>query len=133
MSEKNIPWMDEVRFNDTGLIPVIAQDCNSKRILMLAWMNKQALLQTAETGLATYWSRSKERLWKKGESSGHFQFVKTLQLDCDGDTIILLVEQKGDIACHTGTNSCFFRVLINRGWEVSEPVVRDPKDIYSDG
>ena len=133
MSENSIPWIDEVRFNDKGLIPVIAQDCNSKRILMLAWMNKQALLQTAETGLATYWSRSKERLWKKGESSGHFQFVKTLQLDCDGDTIILLVEQKGDIACHTGTNSCFFRVLINRGWEVSEPVVRDPKDIYSDG
>ena len=100
---------------------------------MLAWMNKRALLQTVETGLATYWSRSKGRLWRKGESSGHLQYIKSVQLDCDGDTIIILVEQKGEIACHTGTNSCFFRVLIDKDWEVSEPVVKDPKDIYSHG
>ena len=133
MSKKQIPWIDEVRFDDKGLIPVIAQDYKSKRILMLAWMNKRALVQTVETGLATYWSRSKGRLWRKGESSGHLQYIKSVQLDCDGDTIIILVEQKGEIACHTGTNSCFFRVLIDKDWEVSEPVVRDPKDIYSHG
>ena len=133
MEQKNTDWIDEVSFDDTGLIPVIAQDFESQRVLMVAWMDKNALLETVKTGLATYWSRSRRELWRKGESSGHEQFVKSVHLDCDGDVLTLLVEQKGHIACHTGRNSCFFRVLTKDGWQVSEPVLKDPKEIYSDG
>ena len=133
MEQTNTNWIDEVSFDDLGLIPVIAQDSQSKRVLMVAWMDKNALLETVETGLATYWSRSRGRLWRKGESSGHEQVVKSVQLDCDGDVLTLVVEQKGNIACHTGRNSCFFRVLTKDGWELSEPVLKDPKEIYSDG
>jgi phosphoribosyl-AMP cyclohydrolase len=133
MEQTNTNWIDEVSFDDLGLIPVIAQDSQSKRVLMVAWMDKNALLETVETGLATYWSRSRGRLWRKGESSGHEQVVKSVQLDCDGDVLTLIVEQKGNIACHTGRNSCFFRVLTTDGWELSEPVLKDPKEIYSDG
>ena len=133
MEQKNTGWIDEVSFDDRGLIPVIAQDFESQRVLMVAWMNKNALLETVKTGLATYWSRSRSQLWRKGESSGHEQVVKSVQLDCDGDVLTLSIEQKGNIACHTGRNSCFFRVLTKDGWQISEPVLKDPKDIYSDG
>ena len=133
MEQTNTDWIDEVSFDDAGLIPVIAQDFESQRVLMVAWMDKNALLETVKTGLATYWSRSRGQLWRKGESSGHEQVVKTVQLDCDGDVLTLVVEQKGNIACHTGRNSCFFRVLTKDGWEISEPVLKDPKEIYSDG
>tara|TARA_B110000238_G_C16076765_1_gene417494 strand:+ start:986 stop:1387 length:402 start_codon:yes stop_codon:yes gene_type:complete len=133
MEQTNTDWIDEVSFDDAGLIPVIAQDFESQRVLMVAWMDKNALLETVKTGLATYWSRSRRELWRKGESSGHEQFVKSVQLDCDGDVLILSIEQKGNIACHTGRNSCFFRVLTKDGWQISEPVLKDPKDIYSDG
>ena len=133
MEQTNTNWIDEVRFDDDGLIPVIAQDFESHRILMVAWMNKTALLETVDTGLATYWSRSRNKLWRKGESSGHEQAVKSVQLDCDGDVLALSVEQKRKIACHTGRNSCFFRVLTQEGWQLSEPVLKDPKEIYADG
>ena len=133
MEQTNTEWIDEVSFDEAGLIPVIAQDFESQRVLMVAWMDKNALLETVKTGLATYWSRSRRELWRKGESSGHEQFVKSVQLDCDGDVLTLIVEQKGNIACHTGRNSCFFRVLTKDGWEMSEPVLKDPKEIYSDG
>ena len=133
MKQTHTDWIDEVSFDDAGLIPVIAQDFKSQRVLMVAWMDKNALLKTVETGLATYWSRSRSQLWRKGESSGHEQVVKSVQLDCDGDVLILTVEQKGNIACHTGRNSCFFKVLTKDGWEVSEPVLKDPKDIYTNG
>ena len=133
MEQTNTDWIDEVSFDDAGLIPVIAQDFESQRVLMVAWMDKNALLETVKTGLATYWSRSRGQLWRKGESSGHEQVVKSVQLDCDGDVLTLTVEQKGDIACHTGRNSCFFRVLTKDGWQISEPVLKDPKEIYSDG
>jgi len=133
MEQTDPDWIDEVSFDDAGLIPVIAQDFESQRVLMVAWMDKNALLETVKTGLATYWSRSRRELWRKGESSGHEQFVKSLQLDCDGDVLTLGVEQKGNIACHTGRNSCFFRVLTKDGWQISEPVLKDPKEIYPDG
>ena len=133
MKQTNTDWIDEVTFDDSGLIPVIAQDFESQRVLMVAWMDKNALLETVKTGLATYWSRSRSQLWRKGESSGHKQVVKSVQLDCDGDVLTLSVEQKGNIACHTGRNSCFFRVLTKEGWELSEPVLKDPKEIYSNG
>jgi phosphoribosyl-AMP cyclohydrolase len=132
MEQTNTGWIDEVSFDDAGLVPVIAQDFESQRVLMVAWMDKNALLETVTTGLATYWSRSRSQPWRKGESSGHEQFVKSVHLDCDGDVLTLLVEQKGNIACHTGRNSCFFRVLTKDGWRISEPVLKDPKEIYSD-
>jgi phosphoribosyl-AMP cyclohydrolase len=133
MEQTNTDWIDEVSFDEAGLIPVIAQDFESQRVLMVAWMDKNALLETVKTGFATYWSRSRGQLWRKGESSGHKQVVKTVQLDCDGDVITLIVDQKGTIACHTGRNSCFFRILTNDGWQISEPVLKDPKEIYFDG
>ena len=133
MEQTNTNWIDEVTFDGAGLIPVIAQDFESQRVLMVAWMDKNALLETVKSGLATYWSRSRGQLWRKGESSGHEQVVKSLQLDCDADVLTLIVEQKGNIACHTGRNSCFFRVLTKDGWQISEPVLKDPREIYSDG
>ena len=133
MEQTNTDWINEVSFDETGLIPVITQDFESQRILMVAWMDKNALLETVKTGFATYWSRSRGQLWRKGESSGHEQVVKTVQLDCDGDVITLTIDQKGSIACHTGRNSCFFRILTKDGWQISEPVLKDPKEIYSDG
>ena len=125
-------WVAEVRFNDAGLLPVIAQDYLSQRVLMVAWMNRDALKETVKTERATYWSRSAQALWRKGETSGHRQLVRTVQLDCDGDVLILQVEQVGGIACHTGRNSCFFRTLESAGWRESEPVLKDPAEIYSD-
>ena len=129
----NTDWINEVSFNGDGLIPAIAQDYRSNRILMVAWMNRDALLQTATESQAVYWSRSRQAFWRKGETSGNEQRVVEIQLDCDGDVIILRVDQTGGIACHTGRNSCFFRKLTERGWEVTEPVLKDPREMYPDG
>jgi phosphoribosyl-AMP cyclohydrolase len=123
-------WLDLVRWDDKGLVPAIAQDAGSGRILMVAWMNREALSATADKGQAVYWSRSRNKLWHKGEESGHIQLVKEIRLDCDEDVIVLQVEQQGGIACHTGRESCFFRVLKHGMWETVDPVLKDPKDIY---
>jgi len=123
-------WLDLVRWDDNGLVPAIAQDAISGRILMVAWMNREALSATAEKGQAVYWSRSRNKLWHKGEESGHTQLVKEIRLDCDQDVIVLHVEQQGGIACHTGRESCFFRVLKNGTWEIVDPVLKDPREIY---
>ncbi len=123
-------WIDEVGFDDNGLIPAIAQDAESGRILMLAWMNRESLLLTAEKMEAVYWSRSRQRLWHKGEESGHVQKVKEIRFDCDEDVIVLSVEQMGGIACHTGRESCFYRKLENGRWVETDAVIKDPADIY---
>ncbi|MEX2488049.1 MAG: phosphoribosyl-AMP cyclohydrolase [Pseudomonadales bacterium] len=123
-------WLDEVNFGEQGLIPAIAQDAESGRILMVAWMNDEALRESVKTGTAVYWSRSRQKLWAKGESSGHTQLVKEVRLDCDGDVVVLSVEQIGKLACHTGRESCFFRVLKNGQWHISDPVMKDPAEIY---
>ena len=128
-------WLDKVRFNADGLIPAIAQDAQSGRVLMMAWMNAEALALTAERKEAIYFSRSRARLWHKGETSGHTQTVHDIYLDCDADVIILKVTQIGGIACHTGRESCFYRRLDtdsdNPTWESVDPVLKDPSDIYS--
>jgi phosphoribosyl-AMP cyclohydrolase len=123
-------WLDEVRWNDEGLVPAIAQDAASGRVLTLAWMNREALARTAERGEAVYWSRSRARLWRKGEESGHVQRVRELRLDCDADVVLLSVEQVGGIACHTGRERCFFRKLEEGKWVTTDPVLRDPATIY---
>ncbi len=123
-------YIDEIRWNDNGLVPVIAQDADSGDVLMMAWMNHEALKETVRSGFAVYWSRSRKQLWHKGEQSGHQQRIREIRLDCDNDVIILLVEQLGGIACHTGRRSCFYRRLENNSWETVEPVLKDPKEIY---
>jgi phosphoribosyl-AMP cyclohydrolase len=123
-------WLDEVRWGDDGLVPAIAQDCDSGKILTLAWMNREALAKSAQTGLAVYWSRSRQRLWKKGEESGHVQKIHGIYLDCDRDAIMLKVQQTGGIACHTGRASCFFHHLENDRWTVISQPLKDPEDIY---
>lgn len=123
-------WLDALNFNEEGLIPAIAQDAETGAVLMMAWMNRESLIQTVKTGNAVYWSRSRQRLWRKGEESGHEQQVRSLRADCDGDTILLQVTQKGGIACHTGRASCFFYELLNERWTAVEPVLRDPKEMY---
>lgn len=123
-------WLDALRFDAEGLIPAIAQDAETGIVLMMAWMNRQSLEQTVETGNAVYWSRSRQRLWRKGEESGNEQQVISLRTDCDGDTILLQVTQKGGIACHTGRASCFFYALSDERWAAVEPVLRDPKEMY---
>ncbi|SDK37727.1 phosphoribosyl-AMP cyclohydrolase [Microbulbifer yueqingensis] len=120
----------QVSWNSDGLVPAIAQDATSGRVLMMAWMNRESLQLTLEGGRAVYWSRSRGKLWRKGESSGHEQLVREIRLDCDGDTVLLLVEQKGGIACHTGRTSCFYRVLDDSQWRERDPVIRDPEAIY---
>jgi phosphoribosyl-AMP cyclohydrolase len=122
-------WLDTVMWNADGLVPAIAQEA-SGTVLTLAWMDREALSRTAETGLAHYWSRSRGRLWQKGESSGHVQRVREIRLDCDQDAILLIVEQEGGIACHTGRHRCFFQRLDNGVWRTVEPVIKDPKVIY---
>ncbi len=123
--------LDAVAFNEAGLVPAIAQDASTKSILMVAWMNKEALQETVETGRAVYFSRSRQRLWRKGEESGHVQQVKEIRLDCDGDVILMQVEQIGGIACHTGRAHCFYRQLDdNKQWLETEAVLRSPEDIY---
>jgi phosphoribosyl-AMP cyclohydrolase len=123
-------WLDEVRWGADGLITAVAQDAASGRVLTVAWMNREALAQTAENGEAVYWSRSRRRLWRKGEESGHVQKVRELRLDCDADAVLLKVEQVGAIACHTGRESCFYRKLDNRSWVTTDPVLKDPAVIY---
>ena len=123
-------WLDEVPWDAQGLIPVIAQDAASGRVLTLAWMNREALAETARSGAVVYWSRSRNRLWRKGEESGHQQQVVEIRLDCDSDALLLRVNQSGGIACHTGRESCFFRKLENGGWVSVDPVLKDPQLIY---
>jgi len=123
-------WLDEVRWDADGLVPAIAQEASSDRILMVAWMNREALAETAASGRAVYWSRSRGRLWRKGEESGHVQRVSELRLDCDGDVVLLKVDQQGGIACHTGRHSCFFRRYDDGRWVVVDPVLKDPESIY---
>ena len=123
-------WLDAIQWNADGLIPAIAQDAVSQRILMVAWMNRESLQETAVTGRDVYFSRSRQRLWRKGEESGNVQRVRELRLDCDADVVLLKVEQGGGVACHTGRESCFFQVLRDGRWETTDPVVRDPSDMY---
>ncbi|MGE5339120.1 MAG: phosphoribosyl-AMP cyclohydrolase [Gemmatimonadota bacterium] len=123
-------WLDEVAFDERGLVTVIAQDAASHRVLMVAWANREALAETAATGQAVYFSRSRGRLWRKGEESGHRQQVREVRLDCDGDVVLYLVEQAGGIACHTGRESCFFRRLDGDVWCTVDPVLKDPELIY---
>jgi phosphoribosyl-AMP cyclohydrolase len=125
-------WLDEIRWDADGLVPAIAREASSGDILMVAWMNREALERTVAEGVAVYWSRSRGRLWKKGEESGHWQSVREIRLDCDGDVLLLTVKQEGGIACHTGRHSCFFRRLENGEWKTVEPVLKDPKAIYHD-
>ena len=128
-------WLDEIRWDERGLIPVIAQEAATGDVLMFAWMNREALQETAESGRAVYFSRSRARLWRKGEESGHVQTVHEIRLDCDNDVILLKVSQLGQesgpaIACHTGRHSCFFHRYENGQWRVAEPVLKDPQTIY---
>lgn len=123
-------WLDQLNWPADGLLPAIAQDAASGDILMVAWMNRAALAKTAELGEAVYWSRSRQKLWHKGEESGHTQRVLEIRTDCDQDVILLKVEQRGGIACHTGRHSCFFQKLEHGSWQAVEPVLKDPKEIY---
>lgn len=128
-------WITQVNFNDQGLIPVIAQDWETNRVLMVAWMNHEALLETVTTRRGVYWSRSRKKLWRKGESSGHTQTVHQILLDCDADVILLKIKQTGGVACHTGRESCFYKVLSTRDngesyWETIDPVLVDPDVMY---
>ncbi len=123
-------WLEQIHWDAQGLVPVITQENETGRVLMLAWMNREALRLTATEGRAVYWSRSRNRLWRKGESSGHRQRVTEIRLDCDNDVILLRVEQKGGIACHTGRESCFYLRLEDGRWREVEPVLRDPAEIY---
>ena len=123
-------WLDEIQWTEDGLVPAIAQDANNGDILMMAWMNRESLRLTVEEGQAVYWSRSRGKLWRKGESSGHQQVLRDIRLDCDADVVLLKVEQKGGIACHTGRRSCFYRTLKDGQWVSAEPVLKDPNAIY---
>jgi phosphoribosyl-AMP cyclohydrolase len=125
-------WLDQVKWNEDGLVPAIAQEAQTGAVLTLAWMDREALATTETTGLAHYWSRSRGRLWRKGERSGHEQRVREIRLDCDNDAILLVVEQQGGIACHTGRHHCFFQRLEGGAWRDVEPVLKDPKVIYGD-
>ena len=123
-------WLDKVKWDEQGLVPAIAQEASTNDVLTLAWMNRESLATTVATGQAHYWSRSRGRLWKKGEQSGNVQTVREIRLDCDEDVVLLKVEQGGGIACHTGRHSCFFQKLENGRWIEVEPVIKDPKEIY---
>lgn len=127
-------WLDRIKWDANGLIPAIAQEIGSNQILMVAWMNRESLTRTVACGQAVYWSRSRKKLWHKGEESGHFQKVHRIRLDCDDDVLLLQVEQVGGMACHTGRHSCFFHELKSNdgamGWVEVEPVLKDPDDIY---
>ncbi len=132
MIDVNEDWMDQIKWTADGLLPVIAQDTETDTVLMMAWMNREALAATRESGFAVYWSRSRGRLWRKGESSGNAQRVNELRLDCDGDTLLLKVQQIGGVACHTGRQHCFYRRLDEAGWTAVEAVIRDPAQMYGD-
>ena len=128
----NDDWLDEIQWTDDGLVPAIAQDAEDGTVLMVAWMNREALQLTASECRAVYWSRSRGKLWHKGEESGHEQIVREIRVDCDSDVVMLQVEQRGGIACHTGRRSCFFKRLEGGRWQDVEPVLKDPRDIYHD-
>lgn len=123
-------WLDKIHWDDDGLVPVIAQEHNSGKVLMFAWMNREALMLTNKTKRAVYWSRSRQKLWRKGEESGHAQLVHEIRLDCDEDVVLIVVEQIGGIACHTGRHNCFFKKLENEQWQIDQPVIKNPEDIY---
>lgn len=123
-------WLDEVHWDANGLVPVIAQEHDTGDVVMFAWMNREALQLSAETNQAVYWSRSRNRLWRKGEESGHVQKIHEIRIDCDEDVILLKIEQVGGIACHTGRHSCFFKKLDNESWLTDQPVIKDPHEIY---
>ena len=123
-------WLNKVKWNDDGLVPVIAQEASTGKVLMFAWMNRVALERTASGGEAVYWSRSRRKLWHKGEESGHVQKVLELRLDCDEDVVLMTVEQVGGIACHTGRHNCFYQKFTDGKWIAVDPVIKDPKDIY---
>ena len=124
-------WLNDVKWDDRGLAPAIAQDVNTGEILMMAWMNRESLALTVKESRAIYWSRSRQKLWRKGEESGHIQVLHDMRLDCDNDVILLKVDQKGGIACHTGRKNCFYKQLQNNAWHEVEPVLKDPKVIYA--
>ena len=126
----NDGWLDKVNWTVDGLVPAVAQEAGSGRVLMVAWMNREALSRTAQTGEAHYWSRSRRKLWHKGEESGHVQKVRSIRMDCDEDVILIEIEQVGGVACHTGRHSCFFQRLDGDAWVETDPVLKDPKDIY---
>jgi phosphoribosyl-AMP cyclohydrolase len=123
-------WLEAIKWNAEGLVPVIAQEAASGDVLTLAWMNRDALARTLESGEVTYWSRSRQRLWHKGEESGHVQKVREILLDCDQDAVLVKVEQVGGIACHTGRHSCFHARLEEGGWKIVAPILKDPKEMY---
>ena len=122
--------LERINWNDDSLVPVIVQETGTRQVLMHAWMSRDSLEQTLESGKATYWSRSRKKLWVKGESSGHYQFVESIQTDCDNDALLITVKQKGGIACHTGRYHCFFTKLIEGSWTETERILKNPKDIY---
>ena len=129
---KNTDWLDTIEWNEQGLIPVITQEASTRDVLTLAWINREALAKTVECGAAVYWSRSRQKLWHKGEESGHIQKIVDIRMDCDNDALIYLVEQKG-LACHTGRQSCFYQQLQKSGdieWKAVDPVLKDPSEIY---
>ena len=123
-------WLDSLQWNTDGLVPAIAQDAETGDVLMMAWMNREALTLTRETGQAVYWSRSRQKLWYKGEQSGHTQEVAEIRIDCDADVLLLRIRQKGGISCHTGRRRCFFRVLNNDEWRIDEEIIKNPEEIY---
>ena len=125
------PWLDALKWDENGMIPAIAQEAESGRVVMFAWMNRESLQESIRTGNAVYWSRSRRRLWRKGEESGHFQKIKSVRADCDGDVLLLSIEQIGGIACHTGRESCFFLDLQGDHWVPADHVLKDPKEIYA--
>jgi len=127
----NAKWLKKVRWDENGLVPVIAQEAATGDILMFAWMNRDALARTVELGEAVYWSRSRKKLWHKGEESGHTQKVLEMRLDCDEDVILLKIEQAGGIACHTGRHSCFYQQFDGEDWQAVDPVLQDPETIYT--
>ncbi len=128
--DPGLPWLDALKWDEQGMIPAIAQDAHSGRVLMFAFMNRQSLQETINTGSAVYWSRSRQRLWRKGEESGPTQRVRSLHTDCDGDVLLLSIDQAGGIACHTGRTSCFFYQLQGDSWVAVDPVLKNPEDIY---
>ena len=123
-------WLDKIHWDASGLVPVIAQEFGTGKVLMFAWMNREALLLTDDTKQAVYWSRSRNKLWRKGEESGHIQRVHEIRVDCDEDVILLIVEQIGGIACHTGRHNCFFKKLEQDNWLIDQPIIKNPEDIY---
>ncbi len=124
-------WLDEIKWTDDGLVPAIAQDADTGKVLMFAWMNRDSLAETMASGRAVYWSRSRRKLWRKGEASGHEQIVKEMRMDCDGDVLLMQIEQRGGIACHTGREGCFYKRWQDGAWVDVEPVLKDPKEIYA--